>query len=231
MLLSAKMKILVVDDEKGFTEIISDHLKAEHFEADCASSGAEALDLLKGGRYNMVVLDIMMPKMDGISVLQTMRKSGDETPVIFLTAKAAETDRIKGLKTGADDYITKPFSMAELLERIRAILRRSAPGSDIRSMKIGKNIVDLEKLTITRGSRVEEIGHFEADLLRLLASKTGKVFSRDEILDKVWGAEAFPTNRTVDNYIVKLRQKLEPDAKEPRYIISVYGAGYKLEMT
>ena len=222
------MKILVVDDEKGFTEVISDHLKAEHFEVDCASSGSDALDLLKGCRYNLIVLDIMMPKMDGIKVLQTMRNGGDDTPVIFLTAKAAETDRVKGLKTGADDYITKPFSMAELLERIRAILRRAAPGSEIRSLKIGKNVVDLDKLTITRSGRVEDIGHYEADLLRMLASKPGKVFSRDEILDKVWGAEAFPSNRTVDNYIVRLRQKLEPDTKEPRYIISVYGAGYKL---
>jgi DNA-binding response OmpR family regulator len=222
------MRILVVDDEKGFTEVISDYLKADRFEVDCASGGAEALDMLKGCRYHLIVLDIMMPGMDGIRVLQTMRNGGDDTPVIFLTAKAAETDRIKGLKTGADDYVTKPFSMAELMERIKAVLRRAAPGSDINSLKIGKNIVDFDKFTITRGNRVEAMGNYEASLLRLLASKPGKIFARDEILDKIWGVEAFPSNRTVDNYIVKLRQKLEPGAKEPHYIVSVYGAGYKL---
>lgn len=224
------MRILVVDDERGFTEVISDYLKAEHFDVDCASNGVEALDMLKGCRYHLMVLDIMMPKMDGIRVLQTIRAGGDDTPVIFLTAKADETDRIKGLKIGADDYVTKPFSMAELMERIRAVLRRAAPGSEINSLKIGKNTVDFDKFTIARGSKVESIGHYEASLLRLLASKPGKIFSRDEILDKIWGVDAFPTNRTVDNYIVKLRQKLEPGAKEPRHIISVYGAGYKLNV-
>ncbi|MBA4386730.1 MAG: DNA-binding response regulator [Verrucomicrobia bacterium] len=222
------MKILVVDDERGFTEVISDHLRAEHFEVDCASGGAEALDLVKGTRYHLVVLDIMMPKVDGIKVLQTMRKNGDNTPVIFLTAKAEERDKISGLGLGADDYVTKPFSMAELLARIRTVLRRTMPGSEIATLKIGKNVIDFQKLTVTRGSRTEEMRPYEADIIRLLASEPGKVFSRDEILNRIWGMEAFPTNRTVDNYIVKLRQKIEPDASKPRYIVSVYSAGYKL---
>ena len=222
------MKILVVDDEKGFTEVISDHLKAEHFEADCASDGAEALDLLKGGRYHLVILDIMMPRVDGIQVLKTMRKNGDDTPVIFLTAKAEEEDKVRGLGLGADDYITKPFSMAELLARIRTVLRRASPGSELTSVKIGKSIVDFGKFTVTRGTRTESMSRYEIDTLRLFASEPGKVFSRDEILNRVWGMEAFPTNRTVDNYIVKLRQKLEANHREPRHIVSVYGSGYKL---
>lgn len=224
------MNILVVDDEPGFTEVIGDRLRAEHFDVDCASSGAEALDLLKGSHYHLVILDVMMPGMDGLRVLQTMRRRGDGTPVIFLTAKVEETDRVKGLKTGADDYVTKPFSMAELLERIRAVLRRTSPGSELQSLVIGKNVVDFDTLTITRAGRVESMGHYEANLLRLLASHPGKIFSRDEILNQVWGVDAFPTNRTVDNYIVKLRHKLEPGGKEPRHIISVYGAGYKLNL-
>ncbi|OGV60980.1 MAG: hypothetical protein A2283_10030 [Lentisphaerae bacterium RIFOXYA12_FULL_48_11] len=222
------MKILVVDDEKGFTEVISDSLKTEHFEVDCASSGTEALDLLKGEKYHLVILDIMMPKVDGIQVLKTMRKNNDTTPVIFLTAKAEEEDKIKGLGIGADDYVTKPFSMKELTARIRTILRRASPGSELTSIKVGKSLIDFEKFTITQGHRTEPIGRYETDILRMLASDPGKIFSRDEILNRVWGIEAFPTNRTVDNYIVKLRQKLEPDLKEPRYIISVYGSGYKL---
>ncbi|MDD4870607.1 MAG: response regulator transcription factor [Kiritimatiellae bacterium] len=222
------MNILVVDDEKGFTEVISDHLQTEHFEVDCASGGSEALDLMKGKRYHLVILDIMMPRVDGLQVLKAMRKNGDNTPVIFLTAKAEEEDKIKGLGLGADDYITKPFSMAELLARIRTVLRRAAPGSELTSLKIGKSVVDFEKFTVTRGSRIETMSRYEADLLRLLASDPGKIFSRDEILNCVWGVEAFPTNRTVDNYIVKLRQKLETNPKEPRYVVSVYGTGYKL---
>jgi len=224
------MKILVVDDEKGFTEVIGDSLKAEHFDVDRASGGAEALDLLKGNRYKLVILDIMMPGIDGLQVLKSMRKNKDDTPVIFLTARAEEEDKIKGLGLGADDYITKPFSMKELLARIRTILRRASPGSEIPSIKIGKNVVDFEKFTITRGSAVEEIGRFECDILRMLASEPGKIFSRDEILNRVWGMDNFPSNRTVDNYIVKLRQKLETDTREPRYVISVYGAGYKLNL-
>lgn len=224
------MKILVVDDERGFTEIISDHLRAGNFEVDCANSGTAALDLFKGGKYHLAILDIMMPDLDGLQVLQKLRKSGDNTPVIFLTARAEEADKIKGLGLGADDYITKPFSMGELLARVRTVLRRAAPGSDINTLKIGRNIIDFEKLTVTRGGKTEEMRPYEADLLRLLASEPGKIFSRDEILNRVWGQDAFPTNRTVDNYIVKLRQKLEPDNKEPRYIISVYSAGYKLNL-
>jgi len=224
------MKILVVDDEKGFTEVIRDHLIQEDFEVECASGGSEALDILKGKRFHLVVLDIMMPRVDGLQVLKTMRKNNDDTPVIFLTAKAEEEDKIRGLGLGADDYITKPFSMAELLARIRTVLRRAAPGSELTSLKIGKYLVDFVKFTISRGSNTEEMGRYETDVLRLLASTPGKVFSRDEILNRVWGMEAFPTNRTVDNYIVKLRQKLEPNPDKPRYILSIYGSGYKLQV-
>jgi DNA-binding response OmpR family regulator len=187
--------------------------------------------MLKAAHYDLVVLDVMMPDMDGTAVLQSMRKARNRTPVIFLTAKVEEADRIKGLKTGADDYVTKPFSMAELLERVRAVLRRSLPGSDIQSIWIGKRMVDFEKLIITAGKHKEEMAPHEASILRVLASEPGKVFSRDEILDRIWGMEAFPTNRTVDNYIVKLRQKLEPDPANPRYIHTAYGAGYKLDLT
>jgi len=223
------LKILVVDDEKGFTDLIGEHLSAAGFEAVTASGGSEALDSLKGSHFDLVVLDVMMPDMDGLEVLEAMRKSHNRTPVIFLTAKAAEADRVKGLKNGADDYGTKPFSMAELLERIRAVLRRSLPGSDIQSISIGKKIVDFQKLVIVSGRKKEEMSPHEAGILRALASEPGKIFSRDEILDRIWGMEAFPTNRTVDNYIVKLRQKIEPDPGKPRYIHTVYGAGYKLD--
>lgn len=224
------MRILVVDDEKGFTDAIRDNLEAENFEVDCASGGRAALDFLKGTRYHLVVLDIMMPDIDGLQVLKTMRKGGDDTPVIFLTARAADEDKVRGLGLGADDYITKPFSVAELVARIRSVLRRAAPGSGLKKLKIGKYLVDFDKFTLSCGSRTEFLSHYETELLRLLASSPGKVFSRDEILNKVWGIEAFPTNRTIDNYVVKLRQKIEKNPKKPRNIVSIYGSGYKLDI-
>ena len=137
-------------------------------------------------------------------------------------------DKVKSLGLGADDYVVKPFGLMELLARVKSILRRTKPGSELHAFRVGEFVVDLTKLVIQKGGRVEEIGRYEADILRLLASDPGKIFSRDEILNEVWGIEAFPTNRTIDNYIVKLRQKIEQDPKNPQYLCSIYGVGYKL---
>jgi len=222
------MNILVVDDEKGFTEVIRNHLEAEQFTVDTANQGAAALDLIRARRYHLIVLDILMPGQDGWAVLKTLRTEGQKTPVIFVTAKAEESDKVKGLAMGADDYITKPFSLAELTARIRSVLRRSAPGSDINRLTLGPCTICFDAATLTRGGKSFPLSRYEVDILRLLASEPGKIFSRDEILDRVWGVDAFPTNRTVDNYIVKLRKKIEDDPQNPARLISVYGAGYKL---
>ncbi len=222
------MKLLVVDDEKAMANSIRDNLEYEGFQVDCAYGGQQALDCLLMEKYGLVVLDVMMPDIDGFNVLSKLRATNNTTSVIFLTARSAEADKLQGLGLGADDYVVKPFSVLELVARVKAVLNRTAPGSNVDSLKIGDAIVDLSKLTIELADRKEELGRYEADILRLLGSDPGRVFSRDEILDQIWGLEAFPTNRTIDNYIVKLRQKIEPDPTQPKHLLSIYGKGYKL---
>ncbi len=224
------MKLLVVDDEKSMANAIRDNLEFEGFSADCAYGGNAALDALLKEKYALVILDVMMPDRDGFSVLEQMRKAGDQTPVIFLTARSAEADKLRGLGLGADDYVVKPFSILELIARVKAVLSRTQPGLNLSQITLGETSVDFAKLEIRRGKITDEIGRYEADILRLLASEPGRVFSRDEILDQIWGIDAFPSNRTIDNYIVKLRRKIEPDAQNPSHLISIYGKGYKLNL-
>jgi DNA-binding response OmpR family regulator len=224
-----EMKLLVVDDEKAMADAIRDNLEYEGYQADCAYGGRQALSCLLAEKYSLVILDVMMPDMDGFGVLSSLRATNDTTPVIFLTARATEADKLRGLGLGADDYVVKPFSILELVARVKAVLKRTDPGSNLDSLKIGNAIINLSKLTVDSNGITRKIGRYETDILRLLASEPGRVFSRDEILDQVWGMEAFPTNRTIDNYIVKLRQKIESDPKIPKHLLSIYGKGYKLK--
>jgi two-component system response regulator VicR len=222
------MKLLVVDDEKSMANAICDNLEYEGYQVDCAYGGQQALDCLKGKKYNLVILDVMMPDIDGFAVLSELRKTNDHTPVIFLTARSSEADKLRGLGLGADDYVVKPFSILELVARVKAVLKRTSPGSDIVTLKIGDAVVDFSKLQVERKGAVEKLGRYEADILQFFASDLGRVFTREEILEQIWGMDAFPTNRTIDNHIVKLRQKIEPIPATPRHLISVYGKGYQL---
>lgn len=222
------MKLLVVDDEKAMANAIRDNLEFEGYQAACAYGGEQALDALIGEKHALVILDVMMPDTDGFDVLSEMRNRGDRTPVIFLTARSAETDKLRGLGLGADDYVVKPFSILELIARVKAVLNRTIPGSEIKTLQLGNVQIDFSKLTVETNGSTEDLGRYEADILQRLAAEPGRVFSRNEIMDAIWGMEAFPTNRTIDNHIVKLRQKIEPDPKAPKYLISVYGKGYKL---
>jgi len=222
------MKLLVVDDEKAMADAIRDNLEYEGFLVDCAYGGQQALDCLLGEKYALVILDVMMPEIDGFEVLSKLRENSDRTPVIFLTARSTEADKLRGLGLGADDYVVKPFSILELVARVKAVLNRTEPGSDIEILHVGKAKIHLARLTVEVNGQVETLGRYEADILRLLASEPGRVFSRDDILGQIWGVEAFPTNRTIDNYIVKLRQKIESDPKSPKHVLSIYGKGYKL---
>lgn len=222
------MKLLVVDDEKAMADAIRDNLEFEGYTAACAYGGQQALDALMADKFALVILDIMMPDIGGFQVLEQLRANNDNTPVIFLTARSAEADKLRGLGLGADDYVVKPFSVLELVARVKAVLSRTNPGTGIQTLELGETLVDFNKLTITWNGEQEELGRYEADILQLLASEPGRVFSRDDILDQIWGMEAYPSNRTIDNYIVKLRQKIEPDPKHPKRLISVYGKGYKL---
>ena len=223
------MKLLVVDDEKAMADAIRDNLEFEDFQVDVAYGGRSALDALLAEKYALVILDVMMPDIDGFEVLSRLRKTNDRTPVIFLTARSTEADKLRGLGLGADDYVVKPFSVLELIARVKAVLSRTAPGQQSRTLDIGNAVVDFKKMTISANGNEEELGRYEAGILRLLGSEPGRVFSRENILDAIWGMEAFPTNRTIDNYIVKLRQKIEPDPRKPKHILSIYGKGYKLK--
>jgi len=222
------MKLLVVDDERSMAESVRDNLEFEGFAVDSAFGGREAIDRLLKDQYRLIILDVMMPDVDGFEVLSELRRTNIHTPVIFLTARAAEKDKLRGLGLGADDYVVKPFSILELIARVKAILKRTAPGAGIEQLKIGGCIVDFMKSTMRVSGKEQELGRYEADILRLLSSEPGRIFSREEILDQVWGINAFPSNRTVDNYIVTLRRKLEGDPKNPAHLFSVYGRGYKL---
>ena len=222
------MKLLVVDDEKAMADAIADNLEFEGFQVTRAYGGQAALDALLAEKHALVILDVMMPDLDGFEVLEKLRRANDQTPVIFLTARSAEVDKLRGLGLGADDYVVKPFSVLELIARVKAVLNRTAPGSDLQTLEIGPAQIDFNKLIITVNGLEEELGSYEADILRLLASEPGRIFSRDDILNAVWGQEALPSNRTIDNYIVKLRQKVELNSREPIFLLSVYGRGYKL---
>lgn len=222
------MKLLVVDDEKTMANAIRDNLEYEGFSADCAYGGQQAIDALQADNYSLVILDVMMPDINGFQVLEKLRSEKNETPVIFLTARSSEADKLRGLGLGADDYVVKPFSVLELMARVKSVLHRTRPGFDLHVLELGLRTVDFKKLSVTSDQKEEGLGRYEADILQLLASKPGHVFSRADLLEKIWGMEAFPSNRTIDNYIVKLRQKIESDPKNPTHLLSIYGKGYKL---
>lgn len=223
-------KILIVDDEKAMTLGLKDNLMHEGYAVKVCYNGVGALDALKADRYDLVLLDVMMPKMTGFELLEVMHREKIFTPVIFLTARTADEDKLQGMGLGADDYITKPFNILLLIARIKAVLRRTKRGSELTLLTLGDCRIDLQCQEMTTPKGKQMLGRYEVNLLRLLGSEPGKVFSRDQILDEVWGADEYPSNRTVDNYVVKLRQKIELNSKEPRYLVTVYGVGYRLQM-
>ncbi|WP_412068365.1 response regulator transcription factor [Rubrivirga sp. IMCC43871] len=221
--------ILVVDDERAMREGLRDNLEFEGYAVDEAADGEAALAKLTAGAYCLVVLDVMMPKRSGFEVLREARAAGVTTPVILLTAKAEEFDTVRGLEFGADDYVTKPFGLGELLARIRAVLRRAdgagAPHGGV--LEVGRLRVDLASYQATSDGEPVAMTHLEVEVLRYLAARPGVVVSRDELLAEVWGSDVAPTARTVDNFILKLRRKAEPTPAAPRHVLTVHGVGYK----
>ena len=222
----SEQRILIIEDEPDLLRGLALNLKAEGYGVLTASRGDAGVEQALRDRPELVLLDIMLPGMNGLDVCRELRRKGFEAPIIMLTAKAEEVERVVGLEIGADDYVTKPFGIRELLARIRARLRRHAPASA--TLRVGQAEVDFDKHEVTRlGQRVELTGK-EFDVLRLLARHRGEIVTRDRLLEEVWGYETYPTTRTVDNHILRLRQKLEEDPANPRYILSIYGEGYKL---
>ena len=223
-------KILIVEDEQDLIKLLKYNLEKEGFKVAYTSDGSLALAEIRRDAPDLVMLDLMLPGMDGLEVCRQIRRHDKYAaiPILMLTARGEEADRVVGLEIGADDYVTKPFSIRELLARIRVRLRRHTPGQDTGSkLKFGDVEVDFDKYEATRAGRRIELTGKEFDVLRLLAQHRGEIVTRDRLLDEVWGYENYPTTRTVDNHILRLRQKLEENPSDPRHILSVYGEGYK----
>jgi two-component system alkaline phosphatase synthesis response regulator PhoP len=220
-------RILIVEDEPDLLRGLELNLKAEGYVVLGAGHGEEALEQAFRERPDLVLLDVMLPGINGFDVCRELRRKGFDAPIIVLTAKSEEVDRVVGLEIGADDYVTKPFGIRELLARIRVRLRRRAQAPVDAVLRFANVTVDFERHEVTRdGVRLELTGK-EIEVLRLLAQNRGRIVTRDRLLDEVWGYEHYPTTRTVDNHILRLRQKLEVNPSDPRHILSVYGEGYK----
>ena len=222
------MRILVIEDERPLRVAVSDSLKDEGYRVLTAADGEEGLQLALTERPNLILLDVMLPKMDGFALCRELRRQNQEVPVLMLTAKGLVDDRVKGLDAGADDYIVKPFSLDELHARIRAMTRRMEVAASKPSLvEFGEVKVDFVQRKCWKTGDEVELTAKELGALELLISREGKPVSRDDFLDIVWGYAAFPTTRTVDNHIARLRHKLEQDAHEPKHILTVPKIGYR----
>ena len=227
----SKKTILVVEDEPQIVLGLKDSLEFEGFRVITAGKGKDGVALARAENPDAVVLDLMLPDINGYAVCEEIRRWNTLIPIIMLTARSQETDKIRGLDAGADDYITKPFSVNELIARIRAIFRRAARVGPVpEAVTIGPVQVNFASHALTAGGQTHQLSFYEIELLRLLYERVGQPVARDEILQKIWGLEAGPTNRTVDNFIVKLRKKIELSPDKPVHILTVYGFGYKLAL-
>jgi DNA-binding response OmpR family regulator len=221
-------RILVVEDEEHILMALEDDLRLEGYVVDSATDGASGLALAESGTYDLIILDVMLPKLDGMEVCRQLRSQSVSTPLLMLTAKSQEIDKVLGLELGADDYVTKPFSPRELVARIKAILRRGRqPAQSVQHFRFGDTEVDFRKYATRRAGRPVELTEREYALLQYLIEHRDEAVSRDSVLRAVWGdtADVFP--RTVDTHVANLRKKLEPDPSRPRHIIGVRGIGYR----
>ena len=221
-------RILVVDDEPAILRGLADNLKRELHEVWTAADGETAYRLIKEKTPDLVILDLMLPKLSGYEVCRQVRAEGMKTLILMLTARGEETDRVVGLDMGADDYVTKPFSVRELLARVRALLRRTETAKPtIDQLTVGNVTIDFRKYEARKAGKPFDMTRREFQLLQALGSRPGEVVTRDELLDQVWGLEMYPTTRTIDNHIAGLRAKLERDPADPRWLLTVRGVGYK----
>lgn len=221
-------RILIVEDDPAILRGLADNLKLESYEVVTAADGETGLRLSREASPDLVILDLMLPKLSGYEICRKLRSEGFTTPILMLTARGEEFDRVLGLDLGADDYVTKPFSVRELLARIRAILRRAhPPNALLDELRFEDVVVDFRSYEAHRGGKPVEMTRKEYHVLRLLASRPGEVLNRDELLNEIWGYENYPNTRTVDNHIASLRMKLECDPAQPRHIKTVHGVGYK----
>jgi DNA-binding response OmpR family regulator len=221
-------RILVVEDDPTILRGLADNLAIESHEVLTAMDGERACSIVREHKPDLVILDLMLPRMSGYDVCRKLRGEGITTPIMILTARGEEADRVLGLDLGADDYLTKPFSLRELLARVRALLRRTRAGApSIDALRFEDVLIDFKRYEARKAGRAIEMTKKEFGVLRYLAARAGEVATREELLDEVWGYDAMPTTRTVDNHVALLRAKLEVDPSQPRHLQTVHGVGYK----
>jgi DNA-binding response OmpR family regulator len=224
-------KVLLIEDDTAILRALADNLTHEGYQPITAATAEEGYVIRKTSNPDLIILDLMLPGMSGFELCRKLRTEGVQTPILMLTAKSEESDRVLGLDLGADDYVTKPFSLRELMARVRALLRRShATGHLPEELRFGDVEVDFRRYVARRRGRVIEMTRKEFATLRFLAARAGEVVTRDELLNEVWGYDAVPVSRTVDNHIAGLRAKLEDDPSRPAYIQTVHRVGYKFSL-
>ena len=224
------MKILLVEDEPGLILTLTDRLQSEGFVVKSAADGESGFDLACAENFDLIILDVMLPRKNGYDVCRDLRRKNVTTPILMLTAKGETIDKVLGLKLGSDDYLTKPFEVIELLARIEALLRRSPQTNQNNSadaFRFGDVAIDFRRAEVRKNSQTVELSAMEFKLLQFLIENRGAVHSRDKLLDEVWGYDAMPSTRTVDVHVAWLRQKLENNPKYPQFIQTVHGLGYK----
>ena len=223
------MHILIIEDEPSMQLGLKDNLELENYAVDTSSDGESGLQKIKTGKYDLVLLDVMLPKLSGFDVCKAARAAGNQTPIILLTARGEEVDKIVGLELGADDYITKPFSVRELLARVKALLRRTRIGeTENNKITIGRLTIDFVSFRSEADGAEIKLSHKEFEILAYLSRNKNKVVSRYDLLENVWGYDEGITTRTVDNFIARLRQKIETNPNQPKVILTVHGSGYKM---
>ena len=224
-------KILFVEDEEHLLKTILLNLELEGYQVVTASDGIDALKKFRTTSFDLIILDVMLPELNGFDVCEEIRKENTLIPILFLTAKGSSADKVRGLKLGADDYLTKPFNLEELLLRVQILLKRSTGGKELKNLQqytFSDNEINFITYEIKGvNGKTSEITKREIALLKLLIERKGEVISRENILDEVWGAEAFPSSRTIDNYILAFRKYFEKNQKEPKHFHSIRGVGYK----
>jgi two-component system, OmpR family, response regulator RegX3 len=223
-------RIALVEDDRTLRTGLADALASDGHSVVAAADGHEARALLRGQRFDLVVLDVMLPGPSGLELLRELRARDGETPVLLLTARGDEGDKVLGLELGADDYVTKPFSLRELLARVKAMLRRRErpDAALVEQFVLGAVRIDLAAFTVVRDGQTHALSPKEAAMLRLLRQRQGRAVPRSEFLQQVWGGSAFVGDRTIDTHMLNLRQKVEVDHKQPRYLLTVHGIGYRL---
>jgi DNA-binding response OmpR family regulator len=226
-------KILIIEDDKTIVEGLEDTLRFHDFDVFTAAEGKEGIDIFSREEPDLIILDIMLPGVDGFEVCRKIKQLNKDVPVIMLTARTRESEKLLGFELGADDYVTKPFSVKELVARVKAVLKRSAKtagaAKNEKTVTVGKAEISFKNFTVTRQGTEYPLSPKECEILRLLVEHPDEVIDRDRIIDVVWGDEYFPSPRTIDNFILKLRNKIEDDPGNPVYILTVHGAGYKFK--